>query len=102
MVALIGPNGAGKSTPVRIDDGELAPTSGEIRLDGLDVRGMPPERRSRRGIGRTFQTPRLFAGLSVAENVQIALLARHDPSHRAKEFFSRLPWKCTLPAGAPR
>jgi ABC-type branched-subunit amino acid transport system ATPase component len=75
VVALIGPNGAGKSTLFALMMGELAPSAGEILLDGRDMQGLSPERHSRLGIGRTFQTPRLFAGLSVAENVQIALLA---------------------------
>lgn len=79
VVALIGPNGAGKSTLFALMMGELAPTSGEILLDGRDMRGYSPERRSRLGFGRTFQTPRLFAGLSVRENAQIALRA-----HRAE------------------
>jgi branched-chain amino acid transport system ATP-binding protein len=76
VVALIGPNGAGKSTLFALMMGELAPTSGAIRLDGRDMKGLSPEGHSRLGVGRTFQTPRLFAGLTVAENVQIALLAR--------------------------
>ncbi len=76
VVALIGPNGAGKSTLFALMMGERAPTSGTIRLDGHDMRGLSPEQHSHLGVGRTFQTPRLFAGLSVAENVQIALLAR--------------------------
>jgi branched-chain amino acid transport system ATP-binding protein len=75
VVALIGPNGAGKSTLFALMMGELGLSGGEILLDGRDMRGLTPERRSRAGIGRTFQTPRLFAGLSVRENVQIALLA---------------------------
>ena len=76
VVALIGPNGAGKSTLFALMMGELAPTSGTIRLDGRDMKGLSPEGHSRLGVGRTFQTPRLFAGLTVAENAQIALLAR--------------------------
>jgi branched-chain amino acid transport system ATP-binding protein len=80
VVALIGPNGAGKSTLFALMMGELAPSGGEILLDGRPVRGVSPEQRSRLGIGRTFQTPRLFAGLSVTENVQIALLARRGAS----------------------
>jgi branched-chain amino acid transport system ATP-binding protein len=78
VLALIGPNGAGKSTLFALMMGELAPSSGEIRLDGRDMRGFSPERHSRLGVGRTFQTPRLFAGLSVAENVKIALCARRQ------------------------
>lgn len=75
VVALIGPNGAGKSTLFALMMGELGVSGGEILLDGADMRRLTPERRSRAGIGRTFQTPRLFAGLSVRENVEIALLA---------------------------
>jgi branched-chain amino acid transport system ATP-binding protein len=76
VVALIGPNGAGKSTLFGLMMGELELTDGEILLDGRDLRGCAPERRCRLGVGRTFQTPRLFTGLSVRENVQIAMLAR--------------------------
>jgi ABC-type branched-subunit amino acid transport system ATPase component len=75
VVALIGPNGAGKSTLFALMMGELALSGGVIDLDGRDMRGASPERRSRLGLGRTFQTPLLFAGLSVAENMRIALLA---------------------------
>jgi branched-chain amino acid transport system ATP-binding protein len=82
VVALIGPNGAGKSTLFALMMGELAPTAGEIRLDGHDMRGLSPERHCRLGIGRTFQTPRLFAGLSVAENVRIARLARASQARK--------------------
>lgn len=82
VVALIGPNGAGKSTLFALMMGELAPTAGEILLDGRDMRGLSPERHSGLGVGRTFQTPRLFAGLTVAENVQIALLARRGGARK--------------------
>lgn len=76
VVALIGPNGAGKSTLFALMMGELRPSSGEIRLDGRDMRRLSSRGRARAGIGRTFQTPRLFAGLSVKENVAVALHAR--------------------------
>jgi branched-chain amino acid transport system ATP-binding protein len=76
VLALIGPNGAGKSTLFALMMGELGPTAGTIRLDGRDMRGVSPEDHSRLGIGRTFQAPRLFGGLSVGENVRIALIAR--------------------------
>jgi branched-chain amino acid transport system ATP-binding protein len=75
VTALIGPNGAGKSTLFALMMGEIPLTSGEMLLDGRDVRAYTPERRSRLGLGRTFQTPRLFSGLSVQENIRIALLA---------------------------
>jgi branched-chain amino acid transport system ATP-binding protein len=87
VTALIGPNGAGKSTLFALMMGEIPLTSGEMLLDGRDVHAQSPERRSRLGLGRTFQTPRLFSGLSVQENVRIALLAsvRRTRSLRVSE-----------------
>ncbi len=82
VTALIGPNGAGKSTLFALTMGEIPLTSGEMLLDGRDVRAQSPEQRSRLGLGRTFQTPRLFSGLSVRENVRIALLARAGSAKR--------------------
>jgi branched-chain amino acid transport system ATP-binding protein len=84
VVALIGPNGAGKSTLFALMMGELGLSGGQILLDGLDVRGLSPQKRSRLGIGRTFQTPRLFAGLSVTENLGIALLAHRGETARRR------------------
>jgi branched-chain amino acid transport system ATP-binding protein len=90
VVALIGPNGAGKSTLFALMMGELAPTSGTIRLDGRDMKGLSPEGHSRLGVGRTFQTPRLFAGLTVAENAQIALLARGTGEEQIEEVLGEV------------
>jgi ABC-type branched-subunit amino acid transport system ATPase component len=75
VVALIGPNGAGKSTLFALTMGELQPSSGRVLFDGLDVHRLGPHARARAGIGRTFQTPRLFTGLSVGENMLIACRA---------------------------
>ena len=71
-VSVIGPNGAGKTTLFRLIAGELRPTSGRIELLGRDVTGMPPQRRARLGLARTFQVSNLFVGLTVAENVRLA------------------------------
>ncbi len=90
VVALIGPNGAGKSTLFALMMGELALSSGEIRLDGRDMRGLSAQSRARAGIGRTFQTPRLFAGLSVGENIAVAIHARVEDSTPAAERRSSL------------
>jgi branched-chain amino acid transport system ATP-binding protein len=88
VVALIGPNGAGKSTLFALMMGELALSGGEILLDGRDMRGVSPQRRSRLGVGRTFQTPRLFTGLSVVENMQIALRAARRSDAREQTAVS--------------
>jgi branched-chain amino acid transport system ATP-binding protein len=74
-VAVIGPNGAGKSTLFGLISGELRADAGEVLLGGRSVRGVAPARRARWGLGRTFQGARLFAGLSVRENLELARAA---------------------------
>jgi branched-chain amino acid transport system ATP-binding protein len=77
LVALIGPNGAGKTTCFNVLNGQLAPDSGEIRLDGRSLLGLPPRRIWRLGVGRTFQVAATFGSMSVRENVQVALASFH-------------------------
>jgi branched-chain amino acid transport system ATP-binding protein len=74
IVGLIGPNGAGKTTLVSLVSGTLAPTQGEIRLDGRRIDALPAFRRAHLGIGRTFQIMRPFPGLSVLDNVAVGAL----------------------------
>jgi branched-chain amino acid transport system ATP-binding protein len=73
--ALIGPNGAGKTTLFRIISGEIPPTAGRVELDGQDITGIAPRVLTSRGVGRNFQVPRVFNGLTVSENLTIALEA---------------------------
>jgi branched-chain amino acid transport system ATP-binding protein len=75
--ALIGPNGAGKTTFVNLVTGRLKPSAGTILLAGADVTALSPEKRVKRGLGRTFQINALFDGLSVVENVLLAVSERH-------------------------
>ena len=72
--ALIGPNGAGKSTMINMISGVLTPSSGRIAFLGSEIGGLESHGICRLGVGRTFQNLRLFAGLSVLENV---LLGQH-------------------------
>lgn len=76
LLALIGPNGAGKSTCFNLLNGQLRPDSGRVRLDGVDLVGLPPRRIWAMGVGRTFQITATFATMTVAENVQTVLLSR--------------------------
>jgi len=75
MIGLIGPNGAGKTTLFNLIAGSLRPTSGAIRIAGIDVSTAGPESRIGLGVGRTFQIPRPFAEMTVLENV---LTGRQD------------------------
>jgi branched-chain amino acid transport system ATP-binding protein len=74
--ALIGPNGAGKTTFINLLTGVLLPSSGSVLLKGDDITTMQQAARVKRGIARTFQINRLFRGLSVLENVYIAIAER--------------------------
>jgi branched-chain amino acid transport system ATP-binding protein len=71
--AIIGPNGAGKTTFVSLVCGRIEPTAGTIVFDGVDITGMPPHRRVRRGIAYTFQITSVFANLTVYDNVALAV-----------------------------
>ena len=75
--ALIGPNGAGKTTFINLITGRLPPSAGRIMLGGRDITALPQAARVRRGLGRTFQINTLFRGLSVLENVCLAV-AEHE------------------------
>jgi branched-chain amino acid transport system ATP-binding protein len=74
--AVIGPNGAGKSTLTNLLSGDLPPTEGYIELLGEDVTHLPPERVSRRGLGRSYQRTNIFLPFSVWENVRLAAQSR--------------------------
>jgi len=72
IVSVIGPNGAGKTTLFNLVTGVYAPEEGEILFEGDSILGLPPNRITRRGIARTFQTLRLFLNMTVKENVMSA------------------------------
>jgi len=105
-VGVVGPNGAGKTSLFSIISGDLGADAGRITLAGRDVGGLDPARRSRLGIGRTYQVPRPFENLTVFENALVAAeqggaLARHAARDRAVEVLDRagLTDVANVPAG---
>src|SRR3954471_5176234 len=72
--AILGPNGAGKTTLFNVIAGDLPATSGTIEFLGEDVGAIPAPGRTQRGMGRTYQKSRLFLGLSVEDNIYLAVL----------------------------
>ncbi|MFC8617721.1 ABC transporter ATP-binding protein [Micromonospora purpureochromogenes] len=75
FLGVIGPNGAGKTSLFNLITGLRRPTEGRILLDGEDVTALPPHRRARLGLGRTFQASSVFGSLTVRENVRLAVQA---------------------------
>ena len=89
VTALIGPNGAGKTTFINCLTGLLRPDTGSMVFDGVELSDLPPHRIARLGISRTFQNLRLFARLSVLENVLCGLSTEAGDS--LLEAFLRTP-----------
>jgi branched-chain amino acid transport system ATP-binding protein len=71
-LGIIGPNGAGKTTLFGIATGTVAPDAGRVVYAGEDITRLPPERRCRLGLARSFQVPQPFSGMTVFENVVVA------------------------------
>ena len=80
FLGVIGPNGAGKTSLFNLITGLRRATEGRILLDGEDITSLPPHRRARLGLGRTFQASSVFGSLSVRENVRLAVQAHRGGS----------------------
>src|SRR5438094_7027207 len=78
VVGIIGPNGAGKTTFFNALSGLVTPASGRLFVGGADLTGKPAHVFARAGIARTFQTPRVFADMTVAESVRVGLDSAGD------------------------
>lgn len=88
LVALIGPNGAGKSTLFNVMTGFLNPEAGKVIFNGEDITKLPPHRISHKRIGVAFQLTNIFAGLTVFQNIQVALFASRG---KTKNMYSLAP-----------
>ncbi len=77
ILSIIGPNGAGKTTFFNLLTGQLAPTTGEVRLRGEPINKLAPHARARLGMGRTFQIAKPLIGLNALENVMIGAFLHH-------------------------
>ncbi|WP_172330362.1 ATP-binding cassette domain-containing protein [Mangrovicoccus sp. HB161399] len=86
LTAIVGPNGAGKTTYFNLVSGQIRASAGRVLLEGRDVTRLSASARTRRGMGRAFQLTNLFPGLSVLENVRLAMQAREGRGFR---MFSR-------------
>jgi branched-chain amino acid transport system ATP-binding protein len=82
FLAMIGPNGAGKSTCFNMINGQLAPDSGEIHFEGRNIAGLKPRDIFKLGVSRTFQVAATFGSMTVAENVQMALISHLGETYR--------------------
>jgi urea transport system ATP-binding protein len=89
--AVIGPNGAGKTTFLDVITGKLRPTRGEVLFRGRSLLGIPEHRIARLGIGRKFQTPRVYQNLSPRRNLELAVSRRRSPFDL---LFSQLDSSC--------
>jgi branched-chain amino acid transport system ATP-binding protein len=94
FLGIVGPNGAGKTTLFSLIAGQLAPTSGRIVFDGVDITGWPADKVAKAGLVRTFQLMRPFESMSVLDNVAIAshqkFRSRHDAWRHALAVIERV------------
>lgn len=80
FVSIVGPNGSGKTTLVNLISGALLPDSGVIYFEGRDITKLPPHKRVKFGIGRSFQIPMIYELLSSLDNILISILSRNGRS----------------------
>jgi branched-chain amino acid transport system ATP-binding protein len=87
IFGVIGPNGSGKTTMFNSVLGQIAPDAGRIELKGQDITGLSPQKLSRAGVGRTFQTLQVFPKMTVRDNLLVAAQEHHGTM--ASRLFAR-------------
>ncbi|MDR7124792.1 ABC transporter ATP-binding protein [Pseudotabrizicola sp. 4114] len=97
VLGILGPNGAGKTTLFNMISGDIKPSGGDIRLGDVALRGEPPFKRCRMGIGRTYQIPRPYSGMTTFENLLVAAAFGGGRSERdAYAFCAQVLTDCEL------
>jgi len=90
ILGVIGMNGSGKTTLLNCVNGLYTPSAGRIQLQGRDITGLPVPRIARAGVGRTFQVPRVFARMTLLDNLEVA---QHQTSrHTAQRYDHSAAW----------
>src|SRR3954470_16559907 len=102
-LGILGPNGAGKTTLFGIATGTVKPDAGRVRLGGIDITHLPPERRCHRGLARSYQIPQPFGRMSVFENLVVAAaFGRRRAEHEVHADCLALLQRCGLADKANR
>ncbi|MEH6772289.1 MAG: ABC transporter ATP-binding protein [Cereibacter changlensis] len=97
VLGILGPNGAGKTTLFNMISGDIKPSGGEIRLGKVTLKGEPPFRRCKMGIGRTYQIPRPYSGMTTFENLLVASAFGGGKSERdSYAFCAQVLEECEL------
>ena len=94
LLSIVGPNGAGKTTFMRCVSDGLEPFHGIIKIAGVSIAGMPPDRVAALGVGRKFQVASVFDGLTVVDCLRLARASREAPSALRASAFLSLPLPC--------
>jgi branched-chain amino acid transport system permease protein len=102
ILGIIGPNGAGKTTAFNLLNGFIAPSAGEVRLDGRSILGLQPHEVCELGVGRTFQIMRPFMRMSVADNVVVGAYVRAASDGQARALAGEAIVKVGLQSAAHR
>ena len=102
ILGIIGPNGAGKTTAFNLLNGFIAPSAGDVRLDGRSILGLQPHQVCELGVGRTFQIMRPFMRMSVADNVVVGAYVRAGTDAEARRLADAAIERVGLSAVAQR